>query len=141
MICLNPGVRPRSASNGWLTTTFPAFERVKGKLAWLGGRFCAAAGAAPPHPQSVRTARPASQPRGPDPRPEEDDRRPIRLSEYHAGRERRPAAPICIRLARQIAQLPMKISVVIAAYDEAANIEPLTRRLAASLPTLPECAW
>jgi dolichol-phosphate mannosyltransferase len=35
----------------------------------------------------------------------------------------------------------MKLSVVIAAYDEAANIEALTCRLAASLVTIPECSW
>jgi dolichol-phosphate mannosyltransferase len=35
----------------------------------------------------------------------------------------------------------MKVSVVIAAYDEAANIEPLTRRLAAALAVIPDCSW
>jgi dolichol-phosphate mannosyltransferase len=35
----------------------------------------------------------------------------------------------------------MKLSVVIAAYDEAGNVEPLTRRLAAALATIPDCSW
>ncbi len=35
----------------------------------------------------------------------------------------------------------MKLAVVIAAYDEAASIGPLTRRLAATLAAIPDCAW
>ena len=35
----------------------------------------------------------------------------------------------------------MKIAVVIAAYDEAGNIRPLTERLVHTLDTLPECSW
>jgi len=35
----------------------------------------------------------------------------------------------------------MKLSVVVAAYDEAACIEPLTRRLAAALAAIPDCSW
>jgi dolichol-phosphate mannosyltransferase len=35
----------------------------------------------------------------------------------------------------------MKLSVVIAAYDEVATVEPLTRRLAGALATIPDCVW
>jgi dolichol-phosphate mannosyltransferase len=35
----------------------------------------------------------------------------------------------------------MKLSVVIAAYDEVANVEPLVRRLASALATLAGCSW
>jgi dolichol-phosphate mannosyltransferase len=35
----------------------------------------------------------------------------------------------------------MKLAVVMAAYDEVANIGQLTRRLAASLASIPDCSW
>ncbi|HVT14845.1 MAG TPA: glycosyltransferase [Thermoanaerobaculia bacterium] len=35
----------------------------------------------------------------------------------------------------------MKLAAVIAAYDEVANIGQLTRRLAASLASIPDCSW
>ena len=35
----------------------------------------------------------------------------------------------------------MKLAVVIAAYDEVANIGQLTHRLAASLASIPDCSW
>lgn len=35
----------------------------------------------------------------------------------------------------------MRLSVVIAAYDEAGNVVPLTRRLHAALASIPSCSW